>query len=232
MTEDDKFFAWLDGELDQAEAAAMEAKVAADPKLTQLAEQHRSLGSRLRAAFEPVAEAPVPDRLRAAARPSADIIDFGAAKRRAWKMPSTPQWTALAATLVIGVFVGTLIQQPNSAPVELRGGNVYAAASLDRALDKQLASAPVSDVRIGLTFHDRNGDVCRTFNQSASSGLACRDGGHWRVKGLFSVAQGQGGDYRMAAGMDPALAAMVDSTMSGEPFDAAQEKAERDKGWR
>jgi hypothetical protein len=36
----------------------------------------------------------------------------------------------------------------------------------------------------------------------------------------------------MAAGMDPNLAALVDSSMAGEPFDAAQEKAARDKGWR
>jgi hypothetical protein len=36
----------------------------------------------------------------------------------------------------------------------------------------------------------------------------------------------------MAAGMDPNLAALVDSTMTGEPFDAAQEKAALEKDWR
>jgi hypothetical protein len=36
----------------------------------------------------------------------------------------------------------------------------------------------------------------------------------------------------MAAGMDPALAALVDSSMAGEPFDAAQEKAAKERGWR
>jgi hypothetical protein len=36
----------------------------------------------------------------------------------------------------------------------------------------------------------------------------------------------------MAAGMDPNLAALVDSTMVGEPFDAAQERAARQKGWQ
>jgi hypothetical protein len=36
----------------------------------------------------------------------------------------------------------------------------------------------------------------------------------------------------MAAGMDPNLAALVDSTIAGEPFDASQEKAARGKGWR
>jgi hypothetical protein len=32
--------------------------------------------------------------------------------------------------------------------------------------------------------------------------------------------------------MDPTLAALVDSTIAGEPFDAAQERAARDKNWR
>jgi hypothetical protein len=49
---------------------------------------------------------------------------------------------------------------------------------------------------------------------------------------LFAAPEGQGGVYRMAAGMDPNLAALVDSTMAGEPFDAAQEKAARQHEWR
>ena len=32
---DEKFFAWLDGELDPAEAAEMQKRVAADPELAQ-----------------------------------------------------------------------------------------------------------------------------------------------------------------------------------------------------
>jgi hypothetical protein len=36
----------------------------------------------------------------------------------------------------------------------------------------------------------------------------------------------------MAAGMDPNLAALVDSTMAGEPFDAAHERQAKDRGWK
>jgi hypothetical protein len=36
----------------------------------------------------------------------------------------------------------------------------------------------------------------------------------------------------MAAGMDPNLAALVDSTMTGEPFDATAERAAKRSGWR
>src|SRR6478736_2123420 len=120
MNDDEKFFAWLDGELGPAEAAEMEAKVAADPELARLAGQHRALGSQLRSAFDPIAEAPVPERLQAALKPSADIIDFGAAKRRR-SMPMIAQFAAIAATLAIGIFVGTRVPQGSDAPVQMQG---------------------------------------------------------------------------------------------------------------
>jgi hypothetical protein len=49
---------------------------------------------------------------------------------------------------------------------------------------------------------------------------------------LFAAPESYGGDYRMAAGMDPSLAALVDSTISGEPLDASQERAAKAAGWR
>nr|NUR37861.1 hypothetical protein [Sphingomonas sp.] len=231
MTEDEKFFAWLDGELEGPEAAEMEAKVATDPQLQRLADQHRALGARLRGAFDPIAAAPAPEHLRTALRPTAEVIDFASAKRTRI-MPSLPRWTAIAATLAVGIFVGTMVPQRGNAPVEVQGGKIYAAAALDRALDTQLASAPAGDIRVGITFRDQAGQICRSFTQPSASGLACRDEGRWKVKGLFGSPEGQASDYRMAGGMDPNLAALVDSTMAGEPFDASQEKAALKRGWR
>jgi hypothetical protein len=231
MNDDEKFFAWLDGELDAAEAAKMEAKVAADPELARLAEEHRALGAQLKGAFDPIAEATVPERLGAMVRPSAKVIDFATAKR-ARSMPSLPQWAAMAATLALGIFVGTMVPERGAGPVEVQSGKLYAAASLDQALDTQLASAPAGKVRIGMTFRNQVGEICRSFTAEAASGLACRSGGGWQLKGLFAAPEGQGSDYRMAAGMDPNLAALVDSTMTGEPFDAAQERQTKARGWK
>ena len=236
MTEvDDKFFAWLDGELGGHESDAMAARVAADPHLTSLAEQHRAMQERLRGAFDTVAMAPGPARLSDSLRPQqAAVIDLGGAKRareaRRWQ--PLPQWAAMAATLVIGVFLGSMVQWQGNAPVELRGGQIFAAAALDHALDSELASAPRGNTRIGLTFHDSAGAICRSFTETHSSGLACRRDGRWELRGLFAAPEGQGSAYRMAGGMDPNLAALVDSTMAGEPFDAAQEKAAKGNGWR
>jgi len=181
MNEDEKFFAWLDGELGPAEAAEMEAKVAADPALQRLADQHRALGSRLRSVFDPVAQAPVPESLLAALRSKGQVIDFASAKR-ARSMPRVAQWTAMAATLAIGIFIGTRVPQETNAPVQAEAGKLYASASLNQALDTELASAPTGDVRIGITFRDNRGEICRTFIAPAGSGLACRNSGRWQMK--------------------------------------------------
>jgi len=231
MTDDEKFFAWLDGELEPKEASEMEARVAANPQLQRLAEQHRALGAQLRGAFDPIAAAPVPERLRSAVRRPANVVDFAAAKR-ARSMPSLPQWAAMAATLVLGVLLGTQVPWQGRAPVQIQGGKLYAASALNTALNTELASAPTGDVRIGLTFRDQEGEICRSFTGSAGSGLACRESSRWLLKGLFAAPEGQGSNYRMAAGMDPNLAALVESTMSGDPFDAAQEKAARNRQWQ
>jgi hypothetical protein len=172
--------------------------------------------------------------LLAAVKPPSEVVDFASrreVRQRRW--PQAPQWAAMAATLAIGILVGTVANPGgDEAPVELRSGKIYAAAALDRALDRQLASGGQSDVRIALTFRDQAGAICRSFAQGSASGLACRQGDEWQVRGLFAAPEGQSGDYRMAAGADPNLGALIDATISGEPFDAAQERAALQRGWQ
>lgn len=237
MVSDETFFAWLDGELEAAEAARVEAAVAADPRLSAMADEHRKMQSSLSSAFDSLIEAPVPESMLAAVHnaPTVEVVDFTQAKKRRQmrRWPSVAQWTSMAATLAVGIVVGTAIpHQRDASPVEVQGGKIYAAASLGHALDTQLASAPAGDVRIGMTFREHGGAICRSFTSGASSGLACRDNGRWQLRGLLAAPAGQSTDYRMAAGMDPALASLVDSTMSGEPFDAAQERSAKQRGWR
>ena len=239
MIEDEKFFAWLDGELTDEEAAEVARRVASDSDLAELAKQHRAMQERLKGAFDPVAEAPVPDRLTSLIRrPEADVVDLATAKRareqsRRWRLVPR-EWAAMAATLAVGILLGVTLQpRGNDAPVTIEGGKLYAASTLDQGLDTELASAPAdADVRIGVTFRDQSGAICRSFAQDRSSGLACRDSGGWQLRGLFAAPVGQTSEYRMAAGMDPNLAALIDSTIAGEPLDAAQERAARQRGWR
>ncbi len=87
-------------------------------------------------------------------------------------------------------------------------------------------------MRVGLTFRDRAGAICRSFSGAEGSGLACREGDDWRVDGLFGTSPNASTDYRMAAGEDPRLAALIDEKIAGEPFDPAAEKAALEKRWR
>ena len=234
MNEDEEFFAWLDGELDGEAARRVEAKVAASPELMGRTEEHRKLVANLRQAFQPV----VGQAIEPPGFGSSEVIEFGARATereggRSWL--GVPQWALVAASLGLGLVVGTQIngERHSDAPVTIEGGRLVAAAALEQALDSRLASVPVAEgPRIGLTFRDSSGQICRSFTDPAASGLACREGAGWRVAGLFPAPEGQSGAYRMAAGADPRLAGLIDEMISGEPFDAAQEKAALDRGWR
>lgn len=237
MVDEQKFFAWLDGELSADEAADVERQVAADPEMQRLAEEHRAMAAGLRRAFDTVAAAPVPDAIRRAAEPEPSNVVSLASWRDKLLRPfasPVPQWAAMAATLVLGIGLGTALNlERGTAPVEVRGGAIYAAGSIDRALDAQLASAGAAgDVRIGLTFRDQSGAICRSFETAASSGLACRDDGSWKLRGLFAAPEGGSTEYRMAAGADPRLMELVDSEIVGEPFDAVQEAEAKQRGWK
>lgn len=225
---DELFFAWLDGELDDRQAAEVEARVAEDPELRRRAEADRALGARIHSAFDAVVETPVPDALLAAARSSRhEVIDLAAARSRRERRPiaNWPQWAAMAATLAIGIVAGTMIGGGATGPVASEDGRLVASSELEQALSTRLASAPADDgPRIGLTFRDSAGNLCRSFTDQTSSGLACRQRGDWRIRGLFQAPDGQQGEFRMAAGTDPRLAELVDSTIAGEPLDAAAEK--------
>ena len=231
---DDKFFAWLDGELTGAEAAEVEARVVADPALQKLADEHRALGARLKSAFDPIAAAPVS---LAAYAPAADSNVASFAQVRVARRLLTQRFWAQAASIalvfVMGVAAGQSLLGGPAGPIAPEAGRLVAAASLEDALYKQLASQPAeSGPRIGLTFRDKQGHVCRTFTDQGASGLACLQGGDWRMEALFQAPEGQTAEYRMAAGADPRLGALVESAIAGEPFDAAQERQARESGWK
>jgi len=224
---DERFFAWLDGELPAEEAAEVEAQVAADSELSALAEEHRALQSQLSRAFDPVAQAEIPQRLTDALQLKTPANDTG---------PRLGQWMSIAASLAAGILIGTILLphagSDRSTPFAVEPEGIVASGDLRQTLDSTLASANQGPIRVGLTFRDHEARICRTFNDAASNGVACRSGDSWQVRGLFSSGQSADGDYRMASGLDPQLADLVSSMMVNEPFDATAERAARDNGWK
>jgi hypothetical protein len=248
MVDELKFHAWLDGELDPAEAEAIATEVERDPELRRRAAQHRAFAARTTTAFGQLAHAPAPHVFLEAVHSDDNVIDL--ARERAKRRPAPrshvlSQLAALMATLAIGCFAGTMTVSRSSGPltgsiagsppgpVAIADGQIVAAASLGHALDEQLTgSAGEAGVRIGLTFRDRSGAMCRSFTMPVAAGLACRDDGKWALRGLFNAPVGQQSGERAASGENPQLVALIDSAMEGAPLDAAQEQAALASGWK
>jgi hypothetical protein len=225
--------AYADGELDAETRRAIEAAMAADPQLAQEVERQRALRAEVGQAFAGVLDEQVPDRLLRAATRSKT-----ASQRRQW---AWPEWTSIAASLVIGVVAGrALLPAPGEGDgivAAASDGRIVAAGPLASALSEQLSSDDGSGIDIGLTFRDKSGEYCRTFGARGGSdvvGFACRDAEVWRVDMLSTAPPtAGGGDYRMASTQLPApIIQTIAERMQGEALDADEEAIARQRRWR
>lgn len=234
---DETIAAYVDGELDAAQRADLEAALAAEPALAARVDQQRALRSRVEAAFGAVLDEPVPQRLLEALQPPA-VVDLAAARaareRRRWQ---APEWGAMAACLAIGLFVGRALLAPTGDTLfATDAGQLLAHGPLDRALTTQLAAEPGGGIALPVSFASTDGRWCRSFVLAGESlaGLACRTEAGWRVE-LLAAAEpaAPAGSVRPAASALPdAVLRAIDARIAGEPLDATSEQAARAGGWR
>ncbi|MGH8251966.1 MAG: anti-sigma factor family protein [Steroidobacteraceae bacterium] len=240
---DEMLMAYADGELDLVAGAEIEAAMAADPAVARIVERHRALAGRVQEAYRGVLGEPVPERLASlvAKPPAGAVVDLAAKRDERESAPAQPgrlrlpQWSALAASLALGLLLGLLLTRGPSAPYEETTAGLVARGELEQALTTRLASASgPSAVRVGISFMNRSGGYCRTFHmqhETALAGLACRAGEAWRLQ-VLAAAPKHEGELRAAAAMPMAVLQAVDSAIDGEPLDAAAESAARDAGWQ
>ena len=250
---DDMLMMYADGELEPADRTIVDAAIAKDPALATRIAAFRSQRDRLRQAYAPILEEVVPQRLRAVVEKSAlpaasQVVDLAARRssrtvRQRLSGWSWPEWSAIAASLVLGV-LATQPQGQRFANSPLRAGatGLVAERSLATVLSSQLAStqSPDAAVRVGLSFENASGHLCRTFaapGERPWSGLACFTNGEWHV-GMMIEAGGPTqraapGTMRTAASeIPPLVLRVVSEQIRGEPLDADAERAARDRGWR
>lgn len=226
--------AYVDGELDAAEVARIDAALAHDALLARRVAQVRSVRVQLKSLFDPVLDEPVPGKLSALLQP-ASHSGFDRGRRR-----TSPRWLVpgMAVAASLAVLAMALWWNAGSSLVHTQGGQRFAAGALSRALDRSLASAPdpSAAVSIGVTFRSVDGAVCRTFVHRASpamAGLACHQAAGWSLPVLGTPAKPEAGELRQAAShLPPAVQAAVDARIRGDAFNAQQERAARDAGWR
>lgn len=225
---DDTLMAYADGELEAAERAAIEQAMRTDPAIAAAVERHRALRADVAAAFAGILDEPVPARLR----PPAPIVSLAVErdKRRRW---SWPEWGALAATLVVGVLAGRMIPGGGGPAIAGNGNQVVAQGELAAALDRQVGGKAEGAVKVGVSFAARDGAYCRGFVMGASAGLACREGGQWKIPVLAEAEKEAAGGYRQAgSALPPAVLDAIDARIADRPLDAAGEEAARARGWR
>jgi hypothetical protein len=238
---DETVMAYADGELDAATRATLEAALPHDAHLAQRVARQHALRVRLKDAFDPVLDEPLPERLLAAARgavparAAGNVVPLRRAVPARW---SWPQWAALAASLVLGVVLSPWLgRAPGGAPLVTHDGALQAGGALARALSEQLAAtqSTTAPVQIGVSFRARSGAFCRSFvlrDKSALAGVACREHDAWQLQVLAAAAGPQGATYQPAASsLPPAVAGAVDELIEGEALDARGEAAARAQGW-
>ena len=266
--------AYVDDEMDAAERARFEARLAEDAALGAAVARERRLRARLGQAFDPVLAEPVPERLSAlfanresatepspvAApgpsakpdnKPDTKPIDLDEERRR--RRGGWLAWGGMAASLALGVLIGTTWLAPRGALEVAADGGWLAEGALAQALDAQLsgAAAPGSSTRVGLSFVSRDGRYCRAFTVGvadaggATAGLACRGDDAWRVRQLATITAGSASAsptastsaaseaFRMAASPWPqALLDDMDRLREGDPLSSADERDAMRRDWR
>ena len=248
---DDILMAYADGELEPETRGELERAMVGDASLRDRVAALQAQRERLKAAYAPVLDEAMPDRLSALlevptpaptptpALAAATVVSLDAARaarspRRA--LSSWAQWGGMAASVALGVLIGTNLTRGGADPsIAVQNGQLVAGGAIGQALSTQLASEPVAaaPVAVQLSFVDKDGSFCRSFSTDAVAGVACRQGEAWAVQTLVAAERQPTGAMRQAASPLPrAVLDAVDQRIDGAALDARREKQARDRGWR
>ncbi len=225
--------AFVDGELPPSEMERIARLLEARPDLDRYVQEQERLRAALRQAFDETLAAPMPERLVKTVRsvPVSWRWRLRALSARGFSVRGLAQ---VGGALAMGVVLGIAIRPPAEFGTDT-AGHLVAQGELGKALSTQLASTRYDGAgpKIGISFRNKTGQDCRTFSGDGSAGLACRQDGTWVVGILVKQApENPGAAYHMAgSAMPDAVRRAVESSITGAPFDAAAEKAARDRGW-
>jgi anti-sigma factor RsiW len=256
-----ELLAYVDGELDAADRARVEAAIETDELLARRVATQRGLRARLNASYNAVLDEAVPQRLTevltrdsesgvgadeakvtdiATARAERDAQAARAAsaatavRRWSWR-----EWSAVAASVTLGVLLGpAVMRQSQPLPFLEERGRIVAIGALNQELLQQVASDNVDDAssQVGVSFRAKDGRFCRSFSlRQGPAGLACRERGDWVIEVLARGAGRAGSDAGLrqaATAMPDVLRQAIEERIEGEPFDAAAEAQAIKKRWR
>jgi hypothetical protein len=247
---DEILTAYADGELGEPARTQIERAIRLDPALAARVAQHKAMRSRVSHAFASIVNEAIPPRPQPGVG-SGKVVHLNAVRaarqqqQQQQQARERPRWSwrqgvAIAAALVAGLAAGALGLRAfddggRILAVSGTNGALVAQGTLAGALSRQLASGGPSGsrVRIGASFLAKDGNYCRSFAVGATAGLACMDGGQWRVPVLEQASAGEPESYRQATTEIPnAVLGAIDQRIAGAALSADDERAARERGWK
>jgi hypothetical protein len=224
MLSDEMLGAYLDGELDPEQRGLVDRQVSADPLIAGRLQRLRRSDEALRAAIPRLATAPDD--------PVLAMLTGGPPRAGRGLRERVMQAAALAAACLIGVFGGRAFapEQNLTAPWALGDPLVR---TLDETPSGERVQLGDSEIVIGFTLRDGDGEVCRQFNVvstgEVADALACREDGSWRLR-VQSLSRAEEG-YTVAAASSPIDAAIAGMN-NAAVLDLDAERALMASGWR
>ena len=228
---DELLCAYMDGELERGELE----------RVAQALE--RDAGARLRLARMQTSDARLRAEIPLAVHQESDslarrILETERAPKGAPRARRFASWTsglAIAAGLG-GVALGYLLSQAGSAETRLALGG-FAQGSLLTALEHAQSGGTLAQGADGatmiLTVEAQDGRYCRLFrlreHGSAGEGVACREGGDWRVM-AWDATVIDGAEFR-TAGANAVMDAALDR-LGGEALAPLSEQGLIVVGWK
>lgn len=242
---DEMLMRLADGEIAGPEAAALHARLAAEPALAARYALFARTRDAAAAAFAPVADQPVPDRLLAAVLAADAAARREAAPAAVLPFPLRPKRPRLLP-LALAASVAALLAAPAGYLLGRAGVGEQAAlrdplAGAGAAVAAALEAVPSGDRREAagvavqpLATHAVAGGICRDFRleapRGAVIGVACREANGWALRASVALT---GGDALRAASADhPVIAAALERLGAEAPMDAEREAALIGRGWR
>jgi len=224
--------AFIDGELPPGEMEQIALLLAKRPDLDAWVRQQEALRAGIKKSLSDLVAGPPPEKLMRSIESAP--VSWRWRLRHAWQQPLLRTWMPAGATLALGLLIGIGLSPPGD--IASRGGQVMAQGALASALNSKLASerGAGSGPRIGITFRDRDGHYCRTFDTGAESGFACHEERGWGIAMLAARPNAEAqGPYRMVGSeMPDVVRSAIAARIQGEPFDMKAEKSARDRDWR
>ena len=233
MISDEALMAFADDALPAEEAQRVAAALGANPVLARKLDRMRRAKAALRGAFSGQQDVEIPERLLAlfgnSPRRDASVIAFPQTARRPL------YWLAAAACAALAFLAGKASVGDDAMMFAQLNGAILARGNLDEALDRQAAGASANArIQIAMSIADEGGGYCRVFRLDASTGLACGQGGDWRIEALAaSDGAADSSSYETAAGALPAaILSAANHKRAGDPLDADAERRAMQSRWR